>query len=99
MTKKQRSSKQNGKDNHPVRFQSLHERLNNININFVHRIRYHEQIDLNDTDHLARSSHFHQSLEHGSALDFSEAYGKRFKRLHPLASSLKQVVCNRCSKI
>ena len=58
MTKKQRSSKQSGKDNHPFRFQSLHERLNNININVVHRIRYHEQID-----HLARSSHFHQSLE------------------------------------
>jgi hypothetical protein len=64
-------------------------------MNIVHRIRYHEQTDLNDTYHLAGSSHFHQSLDHWPALNFSEAYGKLFKRLHPLASSLEQVVYNR----
>ena len=74
---------------------SLHEWLNNIRINVVQRIRYDEQTDLNDTDHLVRSSHCHQSLEPWSALNFSEAYGKLFKRLHPLASSLEQVAYNR----
>ena len=55
MTKKQRSSKQNAKENRPFRFQSLHERLNNTNINVAHRIRYHEQTDLHDTDQIARA--------------------------------------------
>ena len=94
-TEKQGSSKQNAKEDRLFRFQSIQERLNSININVAHRIRYHEQTDLNDTDHLVRSSHFHQSLEHWSALNFSEAYGKLFKRLHSLASSLEQVVYNR----
>ena len=74
---------------------SLHEWLNNIRINVVHGIRYDEPNDLNDTDHLVRSSHCHQSLEPWSAVIFSEADGKLFKRLHSLASSLEQVMYNR----
>lgn len=63
MIKKQRSSKHNGKDDRPICLHSLQERLKNININVVDRTRYHEQTDLNGTDHLVRSSHFHQLLE------------------------------------
>ena len=79
MTKKHQSSKQNENVDRPFRFQSLRECLNNININVVHRIIYHEQTDLNDTDHLVRSSHFRRSFEYWSALNFSEAYGTRFE--------------------
>jgi U3 small nucleolar RNA-associated protein 20 len=92
MTKKSKTSKQNDKDYRPFRFQSLHERLNNININVVHRIRYHDNItDLQDN----HESHFHQSLEHWSTLNFSEAYSKLHNTLISLAGSLEQVVYNR----
>lgn len=95
MTKKQKSSKQIEKDEHPFRYQTLHERLNNININVVHRIRYHETNDLQDGHDLIRTSYFHQSLEHWSALNFSEVYSNIHSKLIPLASSLEQVVYNR----
>ena len=83
------AAEQNGEGDHPVRLQSLHQRADYIKINVVHRIRYRERTNLNDTDHFARSSHFHQSLEHCSAVNFSEAYDKLFKSLHALASSLQ----------
>ncbi|CAF5024356.1 unnamed protein product, partial [Rotaria sp. Silwood1] len=95
MTKKQKLSKQNEKDDRPFRYQSLHERLNNININVVHRIRYHDTNDLQDNDDLIRTSYFHQSLEHWSTLNFSEVYLKIYQKLLPLSSSLEQVVYNR----
>ncbi|CAF2320307.1 unnamed protein product [Rotaria sp. Silwood2] len=95
MTKKQKTSKQNEQDHRPFRYQSLHERLNNININVVHRIRYHDTNDLQDTDNLIRTSYFHQSLAHWSTLNFSEAYSKIYQKLLPLANSLEQVVYNR----
>src|SRR5690242_969990 len=96
MTKKSKISKQNEKNEHPFRFQSLHERLNNININVVHRIRYHDNItDIQDNHDLIRTSHFYQSLEHWSTLNFSEAYSKLYNLLIPLASSLEQIVYNR----
>ena len=93
MTKK---SKKLDKDHRPFRFQSLHERLNNININVVHRIRYHDQLnDLSIKTDGIQISHFHQSLEHWSTLNFSEAFTKLHQQLIPLASSLEQVVYNR----
>ncbi|CAF3686081.1 unnamed protein product [Rotaria sordida] len=95
MTKKQKISKQNEKDHRPFRYQSLHERLNNININVVHRIRYHDTNNLQDTDDLIRTSYFHQSLQHWSTLNFSEAYSKIYQKLLPLANSLEQVIYNR----
>ncbi|CAF3023094.1 unnamed protein product [Rotaria socialis] len=95
MTKKQKTSKQNEKDQHPFRFQNLHERLNNININVVHRIRYHDTNDHQDTNDLIRTSYFHQSLQHWSTLNFSEAYSTVHEKLLPLARSLEQVVYNR----
>ncbi len=86
MTKKSKTSKQNEKDSRPFRFHTLHERLNNININVVHRIRYHDNItDRQDNDDLIRTSHFHQSLEHWSTLNFSEVYSKLHRTLIPLA--------------
>ena len=96
MTKKPKSSKSNEIESRPFRFQSLHERLNNININVVHRIRYHDDLtSLEQHDDLIRTSHFHQSLEHWSALNFSEAFSKLHDNLRSLSGSLEQVVFNR----
>ena len=95
MTKKPKVSKQIPQDHRPFRFQSLHERLNSINIDVVHRIRYHERTDLNDIDSITRSSHFHLALEHWSTLNFSEVYSQLHKCLRPLTNSLEQVVFNR----
>ena len=95
MTKKPKASKQNDADHRPFRYQSLHERLNNININVVHRIRYHDTANLQDNHDLILTSHFHQCLEHWSTLNFSEIYSKLHTKLLPLASSLEQVVYNR----
>ena len=95
MTKKQKKPKSNDVDQRPFRFQTLNDRLNNININVVHRIRYHDAIDLDDQDNLTRSSHFHHSLQHWSTLNFSEACSHLFRRLTPLSGSLEQVVYNR----
>ena len=95
MTKKPKTSKHNDTDDRPFRFQTLHERLNNININVVHRIRYHDTTNFDDNNDLIRTSHFHQSLEHWSTLNFSEAYSRLHRKLVPLASSLEQVVYNR----
>ena len=93
MTKK---SKKSEKDHRPFRFQSLNERLNNININVVHRIRYHDDLtDLSIKSDGIQSSHLHQSLEHWSTLNFSEAFSKLHQQLIPLATSLEQVVYNR----
>jgi len=95
MTKKAKSSKKPVTEHRPFRFQSLHERLNKINIDVVHRIRYHERTDLNDIESLTRSSHFHQALQHWSTLNFSEAFSELHRILLPLAGSLEQVVFNR----
>lgn len=95
MTKKQKTSQEDGKDHRPFRFQSLHERLNSININVVHRIRYHDTTDHQDTNDITRTSCFHQSLQHWSTLNYSEGYSAIQEKLLPLASSLEQVVYNR----
>lgn len=93
MTKKANKSE---KDHRPFRFQSLNERLNNININVVHRIRYHDDLtDLSIKTDGIQSSYFHQSLEHWSTLNFSDAFSKLHQQLVPLATSLEQVVYNR----
>ena len=95
MTKKQKKLKQSEKDHRPFRFQSLQERLNNININVVHRIRYYDTDELDNLNGLIQTSYFHQSLEHWSTLNYSEVYSKFYDQLILLASSLEQVVYNR----
>ena len=95
MTKKEKSSKKIEKEFRPFRFQSLNERLNNININVVHRIRYFERTEIDDDENLIRSSHFHDALEHWSMLNFSETYTELYKILTPLSGSLEQIVFNR----
>lgn len=95
MKKRQRSSKGNESEFRPFRFQSLTERLNNININVVHRIRYHERTDVNDIDNTTHSSHFHDAVEHWSTLNCSESFSRLEKQLKPLSGSLEQVVFNR----
>ncbi|CAF3707123.1 unnamed protein product, partial [Adineta steineri] len=95
MTKKPKNSKKDGQEHRPFRYQTLHERLNNININVVHRIRYHDTVNLVDNQDLIRTSYFYQSLEHWSTLNFSEVYTKLHNQLRPLANSLEQVVYNR----
>jgi hypothetical protein len=65
-----------------------------INVNVVHCSRYHDQPDLNGTDHPAQSSHLEQFLEHWLASNFSEAHDTLLKRLYILASPLEQVIHN-----
>ncbi|CAF3073607.1 unnamed protein product [Rotaria sp. Silwood2] len=60
--KKKKLSKQTEKDHRPFRYQLLHEHLNNININVVYHIRYHDTIDLQTDQDFICTNHFLQSL-------------------------------------
>ncbi|CAF5033871.1 unnamed protein product, partial [Rotaria sp. Silwood1] len=89
--KKQELSKQTKKDHRRFRYQLLHEHLNNININVVYHIRYHDTIDLQTNQDFICTNYFLQSLEHWSTINFGEAYSILYNKFIPSSGSFEQV--------
>ncbi|CAF0872294.1 unnamed protein product, partial [Didymodactylos carnosus] len=95
MVKKQKVKNKN-QPAKSFRFLTLNERLNSININVVHRIKYDsDQLQQPQTDTtvaIIHSSYFYDSLQHWYGLNYSESFTSLYQELVPLAISLEQIV-------